>query len=281
MKRIAKLIVSAAVAASLMVGAGVSASACVYTSDVVDTTITLSRIESSIRSNSYPNYGGQFLISDRTIKKGSLRIGSDQIFTVSRGTTLTLDKGMHVDGTLYIQKGGKVVVRGNTLINCGNIICDGELCIGENAWFSLLKESKLLVNKSGSLEVNCDYVTFNNTADILCLGELKYEYLSEYEVDMLKANPILAIVKGRNGENYKKVTSKKTLEKYLDGLQTYDMANGDYKSVSMMFDSGTVLKFTKLGDITGSIGTVDVTTLDGLADETLEWVAREKAQGKS
>lgn len=278
MNRIANFFVSVAAAASLTVGAGVSASAeCVYFSDVADfEVISLSRIESSTRYNCFPGYGGRFLISDRTVKKGNLHVGSDEIFTVSKGTTLTLEKGAHIDGTLYIQQGGKVVVRGGSLLNCGSILCDGDIIIGEKVGLSLLRGSMFLVNKCGSLELNCDEIYNNNAADILCLGELEYnEYLSEDDVNLLKANPIFAMVKGVDG-NYKKVTSKNTMQKYLAGLQNYGQANGEYRAVVMMFDNGSAFKFTQNGDVTKYIGTIDPGALDGLATETVELAARDK-----
>lgn len=69
MNRIAKFFVSVAAAASLTVGAGVSASAeCVYFSDVADfEVISLSRIESSTRYNCFPGYGGRLGLRRRLL----------------------------------------------------------------------------------------------------------------------------------------------------------------------------------------------------------------------
>ena len=271
MNKITKIIAAAVASASILTCTAVSASAkCMYFTDVDEPAgITLSRISSSTVYNCYPGYGGEFLIKDRKIKKGRLFIGVDEILTVCRGTTLTLNGGAHIDGTLFIQEGGKLVVNGGRMMNCGNIICDGDISISEDGGMNLLSESTFLVSKKGSVEYNADSYTRSKCANVVCAGEFTYELLSDNEVAAMKAKPVAAIVDADRKTT--KVTNAKSLEKMTAKFGNYKMSGeSKFSYITMLFDNGSSLHFTLNGDGVRYVAGDLPGTLADLADQTLE-----------
>lgn len=271
MNKITKIIAAAVASASILTCTAVSASAkCMYFTDVDEPAgITLSRISSSTVYNCYPGYGGEFLIKDRKIKKGRLFIGVDEILTVCRGTTLTLNGSAHIDGTLFIQEGGKLVVNGGRVMNCGNIICDGDICFSEYGTMDLFPESTFVVSKKGSLEYNGDYYERSKSANMICVGEFTSELLSDNEVAAMKAKPVAAIVDADRKTT--KVTNAKLLGKMTAKFGNYKMS-GESKSsyITMLFDNGSSLHFTLNGDGVRYVAGDLPGTLADLADQTLE-----------
>lgn len=270
MNKAAKLITAAVAAASLSISAGAGASACMYFSDAPSyETVSLERISDSTKFNCYPSYGSESLIKDRKVKKGSLAIEADDVLTVSAGTTLTLNCGAHIDGTLYIQQGGKLVVNGGSVIVCGNLVSDGDIRIKKDAGLSLRPGSMFLVNNSGSLDIKSESFSAY-MSNYACYGKATAEYLSDAEMEALAPDPVMALVSAK-GKQLQTVTDKKTLASYTANLGNYADSTEAATQVTLVFDNGSVFRMTKLGNTTDLIGTVYPGTLCGLADEVRNW----------
>lgn len=270
MNKIAKIAVSVFTAASLLTGAGVSASAqCMFFSDVVfNDEVPLSKFGNSVVYNCYPGYGGYFLIENQTLKKDALRIDETEIFTIPKGVTLTVKAGAHIDGTLYIQEGGKLNVQGGILRDCGKIICDGSIVIGKKASISLMTCSSFLVNKSGSLKVNGGFSYSDSDGNALCLGTLSGNKLSDGAKKYLTAKPILAMVQTGKGA-YKQVKDAKKLQSYVDGMGSYGNEEGKITNITLVLDNGSAFKINRHGNKTNIIERTMPDMLIDLADETI------------
>ena len=271
MKKITKMIIAAVTTISLSVGAGITASA-----DCVDPemkTVSLDRIGDSTKFNCYPNFGADILISNRAVKN-CLVVGEDETLVIPKGKKMVLNKGARINGTLYIEEGGYLAVRGGRLYDGGKIVCDGTISVGEKAGMTIDRGSVFVVTELGTLKYSADDLLVSGTAEIACFGELNQKYLSDWDQSVLLAKPVCAVVGNSNG--MVSATAEKTLNDYLADMTDYltdFVNNGDVIIyVSFLMDNSSCIKMMQIGGETTEIATVDVGNLKMLAEETMQWV---------
>ncbi len=275
MKKAVKILISGLLAAALTSGAGLSAAAC---PDIPEQkTVSLSRIDDSTEFNCFPNFGAEILVSFRSVKN-RLVIDDDEVLVIPAGKKLVLNKGAHIKGTLYIEQGGYLAVRGGSLTDCGSIVCDGTISVGENAGLSISAGSHFIVTSLGTLKFSAEYPEISRFADYACFGELKYKYLDDKTADKILAEPVCAV---SGMEEMTAISDDKALKDYISGMTDYFgsatlTGAGAEEFVSVMLDNGSCVKIKQAGGKTTYIDNVFISGLKELAAQVLQGAAENK-----
>ncbi len=136
----------------------------------------------NIKSNLY--YSDKFdgvsipvLKKSRTIKK-CFQMSDNDILIIPSGKTLTIQGGANIDGTIYIEKGGKLVLDKYSVNLTGKIMCFGTISV-KNGTLFCYDESLLYVADGGKFtaadrggnekELNGRILT-EPGANVVCLG---------------------------------------------------------------------------------------------------------------
>lgn len=268
MKKTFKMLAAGFIAVMLTAGAGLSAAACPV--DTQAKTVSLSRIEDSTIFMCYPNLGADFLVSYRSVKN-NLVVDYDETLVIPAGKKLVLNNGAHINGTLYIEKGGYLAVRGGSLIDCGNIICDGTISVGSNARLMVKEDATFVVTGLGTLKYSADTISLSKIANIACFGVLNAKYLTENEISYLLSSPVCAVTGIKGKEVY---TDATILNGFISGMTDYypsgTLTGSESGFVSLMLDNGSRIYVQQADSRTTSIGYVYVCGLKELSAEALE-----------
>ena len=173
------------------------------------------------------------------LNKSILKLSDTDVMYIPKGKALYIAKGADLDGSIYIRKGGYLILEdGDTRLD-GNIVCDGYLTIKNNATLTLGSKSMLFIGGTGRLNVAKDKnVIVSTGADIACIGT---ENLTDTRIG---TKVVSAISNGKIGN---KVLTKSEIQKYLPTYKAYtDAPDEAYEKVrsviSFMFDDGSLIK---------------------------------------
>ncbi len=269
-------------AAALSVNLAVYASACPVENDdgciPTDASgiVSLSRIDDSTEFNCFPNFGAEILIKNRSVKN-KLVVDYDEVLVIPAGKKLVLNKGAHINGTLYIEEGGSLAVRGGTLVDCGSIVCDGTISVGERGGLSIHSGASFVVTNPGTLKYSADTMSVSGLADYACFGTLKHKYLDSETEKSLLTKPIYGII---ISDGSTVAADEKQLSEYVSGINDYlsgdETGKGSYDLITLLLDNGTCVKIRRVGGKTTTVGNVKVSDLKDLAAETLQLAAENK-----
>ncbi len=114
------------------------------------------------------------VLETATVKDRAVAVGRNESLIVPRNVTLVLKKGARIDGSIYIQKGGKLrVTDGDFSVSpSGAVISDGTLSIGNRAEFTVENGGEVFVGKTGRLSITSEEsLRFGDMATVVCVGK--------------------------------------------------------------------------------------------------------------
>lgn len=114
------------------------------------------------------------ILETSMVKDRAVAVGRNESLIVPKNVTLVLKKGARIDGSVYIQKGGKIrVTDGDFSVSpSGAVISDGTLSIGNRAEFTVENGGEVFVGKTGRLSITSEEsLRFGDMATVVCVGK--------------------------------------------------------------------------------------------------------------
>lgn len=216
------------------------------------------------------------LNKSRTLKK-LFCLSKDETLIIPKGKTLKLTGGADIDGTIYIEKGGKLVLEKFSVRLNGSIFCDGKISVTGGTLYCA-DNSLLFINKPGSFNVadtgyDAEYDEYNGRidtaigADTICFGK------TNYPSPTFSSNPVAAVHRSVEFGGAKVKTELYTgdlndLLKSTSSYKEYDIWASDFfEAYTVLFDGGSSLDFAGTKDKSWeSIGGVNVSWLAQILD---------------
>lgn len=146
------------------------AAAMMITVSATAANIPMKRLGSSAEYASSAQLSTACLQTDRTVKN-TLVVKSGEAFIVPSGKNLVLTRGCKVKGTLYIENGGSVTVKGGTLLISGSVINNGTLSIGSKAKLDVRDGALLYTAYNGTFKSKTIDIDIADKANLFCLGD--------------------------------------------------------------------------------------------------------------
>lgn len=109
-----------------------------------------------------------------TVKNKTVAVAANESLIVPKNVTLVLKRGARIDGTVYVQEGGKLRVSGGdfSVSRMGAVVSDGILSVGKNAALSVANGGEVFVGKTGKLSIaNEESLRFGDMATVVCVGK--------------------------------------------------------------------------------------------------------------
>lgn len=194
------------------------------------------------------------LKKSRTIKNHFVMSANDKLIIPS-GKTLTLTGGAYLDGTIYIEEGGMLLIDKYSTYVDGKIICFGTIGV-TNGTFSCCDNSLLYVAKGGELLEAGDFtheidgkIGATEGANVVCLGHCNIPDPT------FSAEPVAAAYCdwgfGGNAKEVSTITNKDKLSKLLDVKcnTSAEFFDDDFADVyTILFSGGGCVTYTANGD---------------------------------
>lgn len=230
---------------------------------------------SSSASNIYMGGGvkATYLNKSCTIKKSTLSVKEDEMLFISSGITLCLYKGAAVDGMIYIEKGGKLLLSGGTVevSDKGMILSDGTIKLKEKALIKVTGGGEVFVGSSGILNApKSDSLDIDPFADFICIGK------TNSKNDSIMQKPVAAYVYGENGLSVNEAPAS-LLPKYTDYMQSNAGSFGKKEQITFIFDNGHSIKVNKINNKISAIDgfPTDIAgQLNGKTNNNIEYYSR-------
>lgn len=146
------------------------AAAMMITVSATAANIPMKRLGSSAEYASSAQLSTACLLTDRTVKN-TLVVKSGEAFIVPSGKNLVLTRGCKVKGTLYIENGGSVTVKGGTILISGSVINNGTLSIGSKAKLDVRDGALLYTAYNGTFKSKTIDIDIADEANLFCLGD--------------------------------------------------------------------------------------------------------------
>lgn len=169
-------------------------------------------------------------------KDQTVGVAANEALIIHKGVTVTLKRGARIDGTVYVQKGGKLRVAGGdfSVSQMGAVLSDGIFSVGKNATFSVANGGEVFVGKTGKLSIaNEKSLRFGDMATVVCVGKTNTE-------NMRIGKNLIAAYLTKDGVT----TLAESPEEELPSPEMYD--NGYHISnptiVTYVFDNGVCLR---------------------------------------
>lgn len=252
--KIAALFLAAAVSAATFTAVSAQAAPEVdYTQVIVfgmkEKVVTLDNIEKSLKRIE----GSPVLNKSRKIKN-CFSLGMFNSLTIPKGKTLTLSGGANLEGCIYIEKGGKLVIDRYSVENYGTIICDGTLEV-TGGTLRLNNGSILYIGSTGKFNGKTGYdekmQSFNTRiyiepeARVICLGS------TDYPSSRFSSKPLAAV--HRHVTDDEAVGLKYTSKVITEGLDeliktgyttTNFFGKEEFDEYTVFFDGGSSITYT-------------------------------------
>lgn len=191
-----------------------------------------------------------YLKKSRTIKKSSLSIKDDEMLFIGSGITLCLYKGAAVDGMIYIENGGKLLLSGGNVevSDKGMILSDGTIKLKDKALMTVSSGGEVFVGSSGTLNApKSSSLDIDAFADFICIGKTNSKNKS------IMKKPVAAYVYNKNGLKTNE-DPEALLPSHSDFMRNYAGKYGEKEQITFIFDNGHSVKVNK---IDGKISAID------------------------
>lgn len=195
--------------------------------------------------------GTPILAKSRTIKKCFI-LRENEALIIPKGVTMTLTGGADISGKIYIENGGKLVLKRYSMRLYGSIVSDGTISV-TNGTLSCFTGSLLYIGENGKFDCPSGYDAENNEftgqiwndpqADTICLGK------TTYDSPVFAGTPAAAVgynyvCDGAQIERLDAVDDPKTLLPGTVGYSNYSVWADDYYDVyTVMFAGGGTVKY--------------------------------------
>ena len=165
-----------------------------------------------------------YLSDSTTIKNSEVKLDSNEMLYIRKNVTLCLCDGATINGTVYIENGGKLLLTGGNLIisKSGMILSDGILSINKKASFTVKDGANVFVGKNGALRISSDNsLNFEELGTVICIGNTNSKsnnigrkpiaaYIWDNNTIKAIKNPSNSLPKGSKEYNVNLVSSKKS-----------------------------------------------------------------------
>ncbi len=194
------------------------------------------------------------LNKSRKLKKCFTMKQSD-VLVIPAGKTLTLTGGADIAGTIYIEKGGKLLLERYSVTLTGSVLCDGRLSVTGGTLYcddgSLLyigeKGSFMAADRGGNETELNGRIDVNVGANVVCFGE------TNIPDPTFAANPVAAVYQRIEFGGYqKKAELVDDVESLMPSVVGFDSSlhfgDGDFgDSYTILFSGGSCVKFYASG----------------------------------
>ncbi len=180
---------------------------------------------------------------------------------IPRGKTLRLKNGAELDGNIYIENGGKLIIEKGWVFVRGTIVSDGTITIytgGENAYIGgaampvsgalyVSEQGRLIEKKSDGTGLKVEFssrISRGDNGTIVCLGKTNCKYGD------IGKTPVSAVVCERPPVNSDLVESKvvvdsietlyPTAARYFSETE-FPAGGGVDQFLTILFDNGSIL----------------------------------------
>lgn len=236
----------------------------------------LKNLGSSLTYAGTTDFKTPVLNKSRTLKR-TFFLKEGETLIIPKGKTLKLTAGANIDGNIYIEQGGKLILDRFSVGLTGSIVCDGTISV-TGGTLTCFGGSLLFIGETGSFNVadtgySEEYGEFNGrisadaNADTVCLGK------TNYPDPTFSGEPVAAVKTSVESGGAQLSTELYTgdLSELMPGkvgYSKYYMWSGDYyDTYTVLFDGGSCVKFTGRKDSGWeSIGTVSVSWLTAVLD---------------
>lgn len=210
------------------------------------------------------------LDKSRTLKK-CFTMKPYEVLVIPAGKTLTLTGGADIAGTIYIEEGGKLLLKKYSVTLTGSVLCDGRLSVTGGTLYcddgSLLyvgeKGSFMAADRGGDETELNGRISANIGANVVCFGETNIP-------DPTFAAELVAAVYQRIefGGYQKKAELVEDVESLMPSVEGFnsslDFGDGDFAdSYTILFSGGSCLKLYAHGSKSNGwsiIGGTDIQT---------------------
>lgn len=208
----------------------------------------------SLKSSLYSindEYDTPILTKSRTIKKCFVLKENEELI-IPKGVTMTLNGGADIYGKIYIENGGKLVLKRYSVGLYGSIVSDGTISV-TNGTLTCFAGSLLYVGEKGKFNCPSGYDAEVNEftgqiwndaqADTICLGK------NTYNNPIFDGTPVAAVgyYYIRDGAQLEKLDNVEDLSKLLPGTVGYGTysvwADDYYDAYTVMFAGGGTVKY--------------------------------------
>lgn len=195
--------------------------------------------------------GTPILKKTRLIKKCFI-LGEDEALIIPNGVTLTLNGGAVIKGKIYVENGGKLVLKRYSVDLYGSIVSDGTVSV-TNGTLACFADSLLYIGEKGKFDCPVGYddeakiftgqIWNAAQADTICLGK------NTYNNPMFDGTPIAAVgynyvCDGTRIEKLDNVSDPAVLLPGAVGYGTYSVwADDYYDAYTVMFAGGGTVKY--------------------------------------
>lgn len=200
-------------------------------------------------------------VLNKSVKiQNTLVMKTGDYLVIPRGKTLWLKNGAELDGNIYIENGGKLIVEKGWVFVRGTIISDGTIVVytgGENAYIGgaampvsgalyVSEKGRLIEKKSDGTGLKVEFssrISRGDNGTVVCLGKTNCKYGD------IGKTPVSAVVCERSPVNSDFVASKVV----VDSIETlYPSAarychqedidvGGSDQFLTILFDNGSIL----------------------------------------
>ena len=195
--------------------------------------------------------GTPILKKTRLIKKCFI-LGEDEALIIPKGVTMTLNGGSVIKGKIYVENGGKLILKRYTTQLYGSIVSDGVVSITRGT-LTCFSGSLLYIGEHGTFDCLTGYdegtkmfsgqVSNDPQADIICVGKTKYNN------PIFNGTPIAAVgynyvCDGMQINKLDNVSDPAALLPGAVGYGTYSVwADDYYDAYTVMFAGGGTVKY--------------------------------------
>lgn len=202
-------------------------------------------------------YKVTFLSESTAIKKSELRLASDEMLYIRKNVTLSLYKNSVIDGIIYIENGGKLLLAGGEAIfsNSGMILSDGTLSINKKVTFTVKDGAEVFIGKNGKLRVTNDKsLNFDELANAVCIGS------TNSKCEFLGRTPAAAYIR-KNGTLNEIKSPSAALPDGAEDYCTNSVISENLQEITFFFDNGATVKVRKNGKYFSKIGKCPVSII--------------------
>ncbi len=229
---------------------------------------TLANFKSNLYySDKFEDVSVPVLKKSRTLKN-CFQMSENDMLIIPSGKTLTLQGGANIDGTIFIEKGGKLVLDKFSVNLTGKIVCFGTISVkngtmycGDDSLLYVADGGKFTAADRGGNETELNgRILTDHCADVVCLGSCNIPDPT------FTAEPVAAVYCRMEFGGYsKKISEAKSKLPDLLSVNCNTGAGFGYEDFAdvytILFSGGSCVTYTANGSLEdgwSNIGGVDV-----------------------
>lgn len=149
--------------------------------------ISTARLGSSVQS--FEEYGTRLteVQKSRTLKN-TLVVPRGETLYIPSGVRLALTDGMKLEGNVYIEKGGKLTVKGGTMDISGAVVCDGLFIPDYGSALNVSETGRIYGSGTSFVKIRTQKVNLADGCTTVCVGKF-----TGYRDDRFCPNAVAAV----------------------------------------------------------------------------------------